>query len=51
LSAAKRSAWIARAAATRAHLGASFRRRWQHEVGGGDRGNFDLQVDAVEQRP
>ena len=33
-----------------ANLGASFRRRRQHEVGGGDRRHLDLQIDAVEQR-
>ena len=36
---------------TGAHLGTSFRRRRQHEVGGRDRRHFDLQIDAVEQRP
>ena len=33
-----------------ANLGTSLRCRRQHEVGGGDSGNFDLQIDAVEQR-
>jgi len=33
-----------------ANLGTSLRRRRKHEVGGTDRGNFDLQIDAVEKR-
>jgi hypothetical protein len=36
---------------TGAHLGTSFRRRRQHEVGRRDRRHFDLQIDAVEQGP
>ncbi len=44
--------WTARAAATRAATSAdAFGRRRQDEIGGGDRRHFDMQVDAVEQRP
>jgi hypothetical protein len=34
-----------------ANLSTSFRGGRQHEVGGGDGRHFDLQIDAVEQRP
>ena len=33
-----------------ANLGTSLRRRRKHEVCGTDRGNFDLQIDAIEER-
>ena len=47
----KRSRWMSRAAATRAAPRRFPPRPGQHQVGGGDRRHFDLQVDAVEQRP
>jgi hypothetical protein len=34
-----------------AHFGRAFGRRRQDEVGGGDAGHLDMEVDAVEQRP